>query len=210
MAAVSTQLSSLQETRPNLSVATYPTVLGQARAQLHSIALLRFDFEHGDVIRWLGGEYTNSDRDFGQEWAQLLPVLDGGDAPAECPPIDPISAFQIQTGGVPTKADYVTPYDVPRIRHEYDNHPAVAENMAKVEAKFAKEEWKSYHVHYHRWLFHFLPGLIISPIQWVWDKGKGRICIDCTNGPPDKKFSVNFFIPKPWNAKQPPRDMVLD
>eukprot|EP00980_Cylindrotheca_fusiformis_P016484 scaffold4912_cov113-Cylindrotheca_fusiformis.AAC.1 len=81
-------------------------------------------------------------------------------------------------------------------REKYDNHPAVQQNAQEVHKKFAKEEWKGYHVHFHRFLFVFLRGLILNPIQWVFDKGKGRICIDCTNGPIEAG-SANTYIPKP-------------
>jgi hypothetical protein len=68
-----------------------------------------------------------------------------------------------------------------------------------VEAKFAKEEEKSFHIHLPRFLLYFIVGLIINPIQWVVRKGKGRICIDCTNGPDraDTISSANTFIPSP-------------
>ncbi|CAJ1953852.1 unnamed protein product [Cylindrotheca closterium] len=82
------------------------------------------------------------------------------------------------------------------LREEYDNHPAAAANFSKVEEKFAKEEWKAYHLHYLQFVFQFIPGLVINPIQWVFDKGKGRICIDCSNGP-DDLGSINTYIPKP-------------
>ena len=71
------------------------------------------------------------------------------------------------------------------------------DNSEDVEAKFAKEEWKSFHVHYQRFVFEFIPGLTINPIQWVFDKGKGRICIDGTNGPGGKMGSINSHIPSP-------------
>ena len=74
------------------------------------------------------------------------------------------------------------------LRDDYDNHPAVSSNEEEVEAKFAKEEWKAYHVHYLRFVYEFIPGLVINPIQWVFDKGKGRICIDCTHGPGEEGF----------------------
>jgi hypothetical protein len=38
--------------------------------------------------------------------------------------------------------------------------------------------------------------LILSPLQWAIRKGKGRICVDCTNGP-DLAGSPNSWIPKP-------------
>jgi hypothetical protein len=40
---------------------------------------------------------------------------------------------------------------------------------------------------------------MINPIQWAVRKGKGRICIDCTNGPDgaDTNSSANTYIPGP-------------
>ena len=86
------------------------------------------------------------------------------------------------------------------LRNSYDNHPAVDDNLDKVEKKFAKEEWRSYHLHYLRFVYEFIPGLVINPIQWVFDKGKGRICIDCSNGP-DPLGSINRYIPSPKEVK---------
>lgn len=96
-------------------------------------------------------------------------------------------------------------------RDAYDNHPAVTGNVGKVETKFAKEEWKGYHIHYHWWMYYFLFGLMVSQSSGHLTKAaKGQICIDCSNGPPDKCHSVNSFIPKPLNAKKPQADMILD
>jgi hypothetical protein len=71
--------------------------------------------------------------------------------------------------------------------------------MEAVEAKFAKEEEKSFRVHLPQFLLYSITGLIINPIQWAVRKGKGRICIDCTNGPDgtDTLSSANTFIPSP-------------
>jgi hypothetical protein len=81
----------------------------------------------------------------------------------------------------------------------YDNHPVVDSNLEQVEAQFAKEEEKSFHIHLPRFLFSFIPGLKLNPIQWALWKGKGCICIDCTNDPDgaDTTSSANMFIPKP-------------
>jgi hypothetical protein len=72
----------------------------------------------------------------------------------------------------------------------------VSDNSAQVDQKFAKEEWKSYHVPFLRFVYAYVYGLILNPLQWVFDKGKGRICVDCTNGP-DPKGAANTYIPKP-------------
>ena len=190
-----TSLVSLREERP-MPAAGIPTTLDPHRAWLNSAGLLRFDFHHGDFVRWLGGEYVNQGRDFNAEWDIIEKTMDGKTVPKEYPPVKFDMAYRIQTEGAPLRANYTTPMEATILRNDYDNHPAVSANMEKVEEKFAKEEWKAYHIHYLRFVYEFIPGLVINPIQWVFDKGKGRICIDCSNGP-DTEGSVNTHIPKP-------------
>ncbi|CAJ1968746.1 unnamed protein product [Cylindrotheca closterium] len=108
-------------------------------------------------------------------------------------------AYRIQTEGVPLRGQYTMPMEATLLQNKYDNHPAVGANLDAVENKFAKEEWNSYHIHYLRFVYEFLPGLVINPIQWVFDKGKGRICIDCSNGP-NLFGSINLYIPSPKDA----------
>ena len=199
--AVTTSVALLQSPRPCIPEKEYPTKLDLDTAHMHSLVLLlRFDFLHGDLVRWFDGEFTNNHRDYQTEWLKHLSVIDSVVPPRDCPPVNPVAAFRVQTEGVPLKANYVTPSTAPVERDKYDNHPAVD----KIEAKFAKEEWKRYHIHFHHWLYPFIDGLIINPIQWVFDKGKGRICIDGSHGP-DEKGSVNTHIPKPFNAKKKPK-----
>jgi hypothetical protein len=90
--------------------------------------------------------------------------------------------------------DFDTPMREVVARDWYDNHPAVSQNEATIKEKFTKEEWQSYHIHFLRFLMAFVYGLILNPIQWAFDKGKGRICIDCTNGL-DQHGSENTYIP---------------
>jgi hypothetical protein len=143
----------------------------------------------------MGGEYTNRNRDWKQEWATIL------ESPCRPLPADyPVPrydlAFRIQTEGVPLRGHFDTPMHVSCLRDTYNNHPAVTENTAQVSKKFAKEEWKGYHVHFLRFLSTYIYGIILNPLQWVFDKGKGRICVDCTNGP-DPRGAANTYIPKP-------------
>jgi hypothetical protein len=79
----------------------------------------------------------------------------------------------------------------------------VDSNLDNVEAKFTKEEEKSFHIHLPRFLVYFISGLILNPIQWAVRKGKGHICIDCTNGPDgaDTTSLANTFIPSPKEGK---------
>jgi hypothetical protein len=103
------------------------------------------------------------------------------------------------TEGVPLKEHFVSPSAKLPLRDRYDNHPAVKDNYDAVHEKFAKEEEKSYHIHFPRFLSYFIVGIMLNPLQWAWQKGKGRICVDCTNGPdgPDTQGSANTHIPKP-------------
>lgn len=180
---------------------TVPTTLCPRRALLHSVALLRFNFHYGDMVRWMGGEYTNRHQNWSQQWDKLLRSRTKRPLPPDYPNPDWKRAYRVQTEGVPLKAHYTSPAQETVARDRYDNHPAVKANQVHIEAKFAKEEFKSYHIHFFRSLYKFIPGVMINPIQWAFDKGKGRICIDCTNGP-DPAGSVNTQIPKPGTPER--------
>jgi hypothetical protein len=65
-----------------------------------------------------------------------------------------------------------------------------------VEAKFAAEEEKSFHVVLPKFFVFFILSLFLNPLQWAVRRGKGRICVDCTNGP-DEIGSPNASMPKP-------------
>jgi len=73
--------------------------------------------------------------------------------------------------------------------------------MLHSRAKFATEAWKEYHIDDFRFVFEFIHGLVINPIQWVFGKGESRSCIDCSNGP-DELGSVNTHIPTPKESKE--------
>jgi hypothetical protein len=119
--------------------------------------------------------------------------------PVDLPPADFPRGYHICTEGVPLKGHFNSPFSALQSRDAYDNHPAVDSNLANVEAKFAKEEEKSFHIHLPRFLVSFILGLLLNPIQWAIQKGKGQICMDCTNGPEsaDTTSSANTFIPSP-------------
>jgi hypothetical protein len=175
-----------------------PSQLPQDRSLLYACALLRFHFYYGDFIRWLGGEYTNRNKDWTAMFIKMVRACRRS-PPLDLPPVDFQRGYRISTGGVPLKGIFDSPYIALRDRDQYDNHPAVASNLIHVESKFAKEEEKSFHIHLPRFLVYFIYGLMLNPIQWAVRKGKGRICIDCTNGQngADTTSSANTFIPRP-------------
>jgi hypothetical protein len=176
-----------------------PTKLLATRWLLYACALLRFHFYYyGDLVRWLGGEYTNRHRNW-QATFQTLTDVCTRPPPIDLPQADFPRGFRICTEGVPLKGAFDSPSKALEARDDYDNHPAVVGNFDDVEAKFAKEEEKSFHIHLPRFLIYFMFGLIVNPIQWAVGKGKGRIYIDCTNRPDgaDTLSLANTFIPNP-------------
>jgi hypothetical protein len=193
--AMTAQVSHLKVPRPPPS---NPLVLPMNRAILYASALLRFHFNYADLIRWMGGEYTNRHRDWDDTF-DTIQTLRRRKPPMDAPPSDLQRGKALFTQGVPLQGHFECPQaDIP-VRDRYNNHPGVRLNFDKVEAKFAKEEEKSFHLHFPRFLVYFIPGLLLNPLQWEVDKGKGRICVDGTNGPtgPNTSGSCNTHIPKP-------------
>jgi hypothetical protein len=101
--------------------------------------------------------------------------------------------------GVPLEGSFLSPASALLARNACKNHPAVVQNLNAVKAKFAKEEEKSYHIPLPRCFIYFIKGLMVNPIQWAMPKGKGRICINCTNSPDraNTNSSANTYIPGP-------------
>ena len=165
---------------------------------MYASALLRFHFNYGDLVRWLGGEYTNRSRDWDETFDALLTARQR-QPPLNFPPADYPRGKRMFSEGVPLLGHFVSPSAELPAGDRYNNHPAVKENYAAVEQKFAKEEEKSFHIHLPRFMLYFIVGIMLNPLQWAWQKGKGRICVDCTNGPdgPDTDGSANTHIPKP-------------
>lgn len=183
--------------------------LSEALSLLFGFALLRFDFVYGDFMRWLSHEYTNRHRDW-QTVFQRIANRPSRNPPVDQPPPDLDRAFRIFQQGVPLAGRFISTTTEIMARHQYDNHPAVTENADAVEEKFAKEEAKSFHIHLPRIFVYFLAGLLLSPLQWAMRKGKGRICVDCTNGP-NPEGSPNSYIPAPHeeNADECPQSIMV-
>lgn len=167
------------------------------RTWISGAALLNFDLDYGDLIRWLGGEYTNQHRD----WAELATAMAAARQFQQRPGYPTIEFDRALEGcmtGVPLKGHYECSYSDTAARIEYDNHPPLQSSLPAVREKFAKEEAKTFHMTLPRFLAYFLLGLMISPITWVVRKGKGRIAIDATSRlHPADGGAVNDQIPPP-------------
>jgi hypothetical protein len=70
--------------------------------------------------------------------------------------------------------------------------------MDNVRAKLAKEEAQSFHVALPHFPWHFLPGIHIAHMVWVWQKGKGHLCVDPSSTiSSDDDGAANDSIPPP-------------
>jgi len=140
--------------------------------------LISFNLDHGDLVRWLDGEYTNDHRN----WSDLGESIEGVKMYAQrpgYPVIDHELALEACTQGVPLAGHFTRKFDDVVERPDYDNHSPLKD--AEAEARQVRKRGaNSYHIAFPRWMALFLYGLFISPISWVWTKGKGRIKIDAS------------------------------
>lgn len=187
--------SALQELREPRPEPSEVPPLCPVRARRMAAALITFDFNYGDLIRWLGGDYTNQQRD----WSELLDAvaaIRSKPVPPGQPPIDFDRCVKLCTEGAPLQGTFECAWEDTRERIRYDNHPPLSEVEPAVREKFAKEEAKSFHIHLPKWVAYFVQGLFISPISWLVRKGKGRIVIDSsTLLRPEDTGAPNTYIP---------------
>jgi hypothetical protein len=190
--AATTSVACLWTSRPS---PTKPKSIDQARTRLFGSALLRFDFVYGDMIWWLSGEHANRSRNWQGTFRSLQDPPRLGQ-PRGLPPTDYLRAKRATAEGAPLVGHFESHPPEVAAQVAYNNHPAVADNREEVEAKFAAEEEKSFHIILPKFFVRFIVGLFLNPLQWAVRKAKGRICVDCTNGP-DPIGSPNNFIKKP-------------
>jgi hypothetical protein len=124
---------------------------------------LTIPFYYGDFLHWLGGKYTNWDKNWTAMFSKMVNACQRS-PPPDLPPVNFPRGYRICTKGVPLKGTYDSPFSALRARDQYDNHLAVASNLDSAESKFAKEEEKSFHIHLTRFLVYFIHGLMLNPI----------------------------------------------
>jgi hypothetical protein len=166
------------------------------RAWFMGAALLSFDFDYGDLVRWLQGEYTNAHRD----WDELSLIVDEVKQHQQRPGYPELEhelALEACTQGVPLEGNFECNREDVEARILYDNHAPLAMAQAEARAKLGKEEANSYHIAFPRFLAYFLFGLFICPISWLVQKGKGRLIMDgSTRLHEDDTGAPNDCIPK--------------
>jgi hypothetical protein len=166
------------------------------RAWFMGAALLSFDFDYGDLIRWLGGEYTNSDRNWDELLEHVIAAQQHEQRPGY-PKIEAEMAIESFRCGVPLEGQFSCQRSDLLERLQYDNHPPLKNQEAEVRGKFGKEEAKSFHIAFPRFVAYYIFGLFLAPLSWVIRKGKGRIVVDCSNKlTDDDSGAANDYIPR--------------
>jgi hypothetical protein len=102
LAAASTSLAILQQERPLVS----NEPINKQGSWLLGVALMHFDFEYGDLIRWLGGEYTNAFCNW-EEAFQTIDTVRYQKVPPGYPPVDFDRAYRACTEGIPLTGIFV-------------------------------------------------------------------------------------------------------
>lgn len=172
----SESVSSLRAERPVINL----DPIDKSRCWRMAAALLRFDFDHGDLIRWLGGEYTNEFRDWEAAF-DLVDTVRHHRVPPGYPPVDFDRAYRACTAGVPLAGVFECSRSSTWSRERYDNHPPLANECEAVREKLRAEEQLSFYILLPRFLAYFIFGLHLSPLSFVWRKGKGRACVDSSS-----------------------------
>ena len=102
-------------------------------------ALLRFQCDYGDLVRWLRGPYTNEHRD----WAKLKAAIDTVadiPPPPDFPYPDTERCFKACTSGVPLEAHYVSDFDSCSLRNSSTPAASVLEHQADLLDTLRTEE----------------------------------------------------------------------
>ena len=178
-------ISELAQQRPPL--AEKPAI-SDRRTRLATYLFLRFDLQYPDVIRFLGHEYTPA-------WERLHAVwriIDehrrrSGDGPIvpDGPRPDFRRVLRIQTEGSPLEGHFQCSVEALHLRNLYDNHQSLTAVADDYFAKLQKEEDRSYHILFPRFLWQFFPGLHLAFINWVPPRphkpnDEGRLTVDPT------------------------------
>jgi hypothetical protein len=173
--------------------------INRVRVHLMGCALLRFNCNYGDLIRWLGGPYTDAHRNWGDVFATLETVRDFS-PPNLFPTPDYERTFRACTEGVPLKACYISDFDSAALRNSAAISSDLQQNANDVDETLRQEEKLSYHIIFPRFLWRFFPGIYISIFRVAYRYGdpKPRLCVDpsTTIGPEDIG-NVNRHIPDP-------------
>ena len=169
-----------------------------------SAALIRFHFNTGDLLRWLGGDYTHSYMDFDALEVALEPLRHRQPRPGQ-PPVDIDKALRAWREGTPLSGDFWCMRDDVHRRNLYNNHDRINEHPELILQDIISDEASCFNLVVYRWLYRFIPGLHIALANIVFRKGKSRQIIDPSSPiHPTDSGAVNSQVAKSDTSIVPP------
>ena len=204
--AMSADISKLLQPRPPPS----DRDISDKRVHAWASLLLRFDFNYGDSIRYVGGPYTNAHRNWDDTFLHLETVSSITPPPGY-PPVDMDRAYRLATLGAPLQGHFPTSYASVSRRNLHPPSEALRQEAPAIREKLRKEEQLSYHVLLPRFLWRFIYGIHLCLLSFVYRYGdtKGRLCVDPSTTIDDQDDgNANRHIPDPgiegkWDENPP-------
>ena len=158
----------------------------KTRVARMAAALLRFNFNYGNLIRWLKGPYTYNHRD----WTALqdcIKIVENVPPPPGWPKVNLPRAMKVLQQGCPLAGHYHCSFDSVLQRNLHPPSKDLQKEAKSVDKCLRKEEKLSYHILLPRFLFRFLflLGLHLALfrilVAYKNDDPDPRLCVDPTS-----------------------------
>ena len=118
------------------------------RVKLFTACLIHFDGNVGDVICYVGGNYTAEYKNVEAALAAVKPLIPEQDYK------DLQHCYEV---GSPNKLVAEVSRDHSMLYLRHGNHPTIAQNPEFIQETMYKEEKNSFVIPLYSWLMHFLP-----------------------------------------------------
>ena len=153
-------------------VSDAPSTLSRRRAIDLSAALLITDFNMGDLIRWLGGDYTHDHIPMDPIERAIAAIRDHP-RPLGYPTVDYDRALHVLRHGAPLTAAYACRRDDVIHRNLYDNHTGALKAASAVLKKIVSGCNNHFLLVFPRWIYRFIYGLFLPPSDTSSVRTKG-------------------------------------
>ena len=183
--------------------------ISHTRARDVAKLLLLCDFDTGNLIRCLGGNYTSEFLDFASIDACLLALTD---IPTEAgePPHDFAHLHNLFHQHVPFKGSFRCARKDMLERNLYNNHRASDPYLSSIHEKSAVDIQKSYSLALPRWILRFLNGIFLAALGFAIREHKGKVKGRQVNDPsalltgPSDSGALNSHIDRKDPVAMPP------
>ena len=172
--------STLRSKLNHIPVAFHDTLISPIRARNMCKVLLLFHFDFGNLVRWLGGDYTydHIDHDSIKETFVTLRSVKQGDL---YPKHNFDRVLRLFLHGVPDNAAYECTIKDVLARNFYNSHAGSQSYLTSMLSKIVDDVNSHFMIAFPRWIWPFLYGLFLSPLGYVQKKRKTPTVVDPTH-----------------------------